>query len=155
MACRRRCHKIFFFVAIFQQEEYKHRLSGSPHHSGALRGVKFDIFWLEGDGILLTLCKNANQNVSKCAWSFPSNPHFFSSLSLCMSYFWGCWWIHRNIIYGKSTLFEVRRRKVNSGNVDVHERLRGFEYLHIASPAMIKYPQCRCCSVTFDDTERP
>lgn len=152
MACRRRCHKIFFLLLFSSR---KNTNTGSPHHSGALRRVKFDIFWLEGDGILLTLCKNANQNVSKCAWSFPSNPHFFPPpLSLCMSYFWGCWWIHRNIIYGKSTLFEVRRRKVNSGNVDVHERLRGFEYLHIASPAMIKYPQCRCCSVTFDDTER-
>lgn len=150
MACRRRCHKNFILLLFSSR---KNTNTGSLHHSGALRGVKFDIFWLEGDGILLTLCKNANQNVSKCAWSFPSNPH--PPPPLCISYFWGCWWIHRNRNYGKSTLFEVRRRKVNSGNVDVHERLRGFEYLHIASPAMIKYPRCRCCSVTFDDTERP
>lgn len=82
MACRRRCHKNFFLLLFSSR---KNTNTGSPHHSGALRGVKFDIFWLEGDGILLTLCENANQNVSKCAWSFPSNPHFFF-LSLSVSH---------------------------------------------------------------------
>lgn len=73
--------RLDFFLLLFSSR--KNTNTGSPHHSGALRRVKFDIFWLEGDGILLTLCKNANQNVSKCAWSFPSNPDFPPSLSVC------------------------------------------------------------------------
>lgn len=39
----------------------------APSHG---RKVEFDIFWLEGGGIVLTLSENVHQNVSKCAWNF-------------------------------------------------------------------------------------
>lgn len=46
----------------------------APSHG---RKVEFDIFWLEGGGIVLTLSENVHQNVSKCAWNF---------------FFLGGWW---------------------------------------------------------------